>query len=321
MTAIERAREELAIFDHWLSHPVLNGRDPAVRQLVIDRRKKKIGKRGRQPNLPEILELEEQLRDELASAWTAQGVDAANEILSALATGSTELTVTEIEQALAVLAGKMGPAFITEATPILKTVLPDVYNIGREAFVQEPVFDLVDTRARDWLVQDNAYWIGEHYGSEVGPRIAEVVQKEVIEAGLGRGEAARALEEIFGDQFGPKSSSYWEVVATTGCTRSRNFGAVGSFVEAGFEEIEAVAVMDERTSPICVYLNGKVWKTEWAVQQRDAMLAAKTPTAARAASPWLPEDDIVGKTTEELQALGVVLGPYHARCRTINVVH
>lgn len=313
-----QAREALRVFDALFSHGLLNGRDPRVARMV-DRRKK--GKKDPKPNAPAIVEMEAQLRADLVDAWVREGSVATDEVLSALVNGTGDVTAVEAAALLSALEQKMGPGVAAETMASLKDILPQVYDYGRATFVEKPVFGLIDTQARDWTIHDTNYWVGEHYGADVGPRISGIIQSEVIEKGLGRGEAARLLEETLGAEFSDKSAAYWEVVSASGVTRARNFGAVGSFVEGGFEEIEAVAMMDEATSPICLYLNGKVWKTKWAVDQRDAMLASKTPVAARAASPWLRFEEINGKTTEALQALGVVLAPYHGRCRTVNVVH
>jgi hypothetical protein len=232
------------------------------------------------------------------------------------------LTEAEVLDTLAAVASRMSDPFAASVIEDVRDVVEQSYDLGRRAFTKTPTFGLVDERARDALTEHQTYWIGEHYGDQVGPRIAETVQTEVIEAGLGRAEAGERLREIFEPEFGERSEDYWRGVAANAVTKSRNLGAIESMEEAGFDELVPVNPRDEATSDICLYLtSGRiVFKVARAVEQRDAIIAAKTPTAAKAASPWLPFSEIDGKSADELMSMGVLTCPYHFHCRTILVV-
>jgi len=332
------ACEALRTFDHLLGLDIVSAYDERVRRCyesrgydlshawVLEERKKK-PKKPKPGLTPEaerarLAELEAALQQSLVDAWMAGGMQAVDDVLGAFAAGEGAVTAAEVDAVLATFSSRMGPGLVSSVSSSVQEVAAATYDVGRLTLVESPKFNLIDVRARDWLAQDQLYWIGEHYNADIGSAVSRVVQSEVIEAGLSRVDAAQTLRGIFEPQFGPKSDAYWETVTSSAVGRSRNFGAVGSMEEAGFEKLIPVNPRDEATSPICEYLTtgSIVFEVSWAVAQRDTMLASKTPAAARVASPWLKPDQIIGLSAKQLQAKGVVMAPYHAHCRTIMVV-
>jgi hypothetical protein len=115
--------------------------------------------------------------------------------------------------------------------------------------------------------------------------------------------------------------------------RSRNFGKIGGFVDAGFSYVEVVAVMDERTSTICQGLNGRQIPVADCNAQRLKIMQSTSPTDIKELAPWPnvatltgesdPEKAIAviqGMTTEQIvQEAGVAIPPYHFHCRTTLV--
>ncbi len=308
----------LQMFDFlFLGHPLVNGRDPQAMQLLEANRRKG---GSTSPRSRKMHAFEMELKQYLQEAYEENGLLAMDDVLATIVNGDGDLTQAEILEALNAIEQQMGVRFGASTGTKIAKILGGAYNLGRQTFVSKPVFNLIDVKAKAFLTDHNTFWIGKHYGESVGPRIAKSVRETVIEQGLGRAEAAKVLAETFGDEFSGKSDSYWGVVAANATTKARNFGAVESFVQGGFEEIEILAMMDERTTDICRYMNGKVFKTEWAVGQRDKMMAASTPDLAKLASRWVTYAEIVGRTPEQLYQNGICLPPYHARCRTTVVV-
>jgi SPP1 gp7 family putative phage head morphogenesis protein len=313
---VDQARQ---MFDFlFLGHETVNGRDPETLQRLFGVERARKGSKS--PRSRKMKAIEEELKDYLDDSWNRNGQETLGDVLESIASGEGDLTQAEITEALDFIQSQMGAKFGAATGTAVAKILGGAYNFGRETFVSKPVFNLVDAKAKAFLADHDTFWIGEHYGDSVGPKIAQTVREMVIEQGLGRSEAAKALAEVFKDEFSGKSKNYWEVVAANATTRARNFGAVESFVQGKFDEIEIVAMMDEKTSPVCRYMNGKIFKTEWAVSQRDKMMAAKTPADVKLASRWVTYAEVVGRTPEQLYANGICLPPYHGRCRTITVV-
>jgi hypothetical protein len=164
------------------------------------------------------------------------------------------------------------------------------------------------------------YWVGNAWDKQLGADIAKIIQQEVIEKGLGRKDAARVLEQIIGQQFPEKSRGYWEIVASAGVVRARNFGSIESYVQASATTYLILEVGDARTCDTCNYMNGKEFTVSHATAMRDSFLAAESPEAAKAAHPWVSFGDVKGKSAGELVGVGVMLPPFHGRCRGTTVV-
>lgn len=178
--------------------------------------------------------------------------------------------------------------------------------------------NLVDVRADAWARRDGMYWIGEHFNKKISGVMRDKIP-EFIQSGTGRVEAGKQLEALFGETY-ERNKSYWTGLAATAINRSRCFGAVAGYEEAGVESYEIVAMMDERTSPICRFMNGKVFYVKDAVNVRDAIINAKKPADVKTSHPWLPFKVAQNMSNEELAAAGFVVPPFHFHCRTTMVV-
>lgn len=178
--------------------------------------------------------------------------------------------------------------------------------------------NLVDVRADAWARRDDMYWIGEHFDKRISGAMRDKIS-EFIQSGTGRAEAGKQLEALFGETY-ERNKSYWTGLAATAINRSRCFGAVAGYEEAGVESYEIVAMMDERTSPICRFMNGKVFYVKDAAKVRDAIINAKNPADVKTSHPWLPFKTAQNMSNEELAAAGFVVPPFHFHCRTTMVV-
>ena len=194
------------------------------------------------------------------------------------------------------------------------------YEIGKDG-VKKPhgvvnSTELVDQRALEWARKDNKYWIGNHF-EDIGDRLREKLP-EYIQQGMGSVEAGEQLEQLFGAEYG-RNKSYWRGFAASAINRSRTFGEISGYEEAGVATYEILAVMDERTSPVCKFMNGKVFKVKTAANVRDDIINSP-PEMVKTNHPWLSFKDVQNMTDEQLQAAGFVMPPFHFHCRTTTVM-
>lgn len=194
-----------------------------------------------------------------------------------------------------------------------------------------PKFDLLDENALEELMSDVMIWIGRHYDANVRRMIRAAVTPTMLK-GMDRKAAgkfiAKVLQETLDkvevpDRFRGTAASYFEGLAANIATNARVRGQIRSFSDIGITTYEIVNPMDERTSEICLYMNGKVFKVSDAEAQIEASAAAKTPAELRSVHPWLKADEIkkIGEGgTKALAEAGLALPPYHFRCRsTVDV--
>jgi len=253
------------------------------------------------------LDIELDLRTELTTLWDERAV-------AALEAGVELAESTgDVDPILSAFAAEFS-GFGESSRAVIERAMGVAYDLDRDAVgrVAGQSFHLVDDAAKAWLTEDTTYWVGTAYDRQIGPKIAEVVRETMVEAGLDRRAAGLALEEAVGPLIsGKRTKAYWELVAQSSVTRARGFGSVGALQASGATSYELMNPMDAATSGICLDLNGRVYRVEVAVETRDAMMAARSPEEAQALSPWVPESEIRGKSTAQLEEAGVVLPPFH----------
>lgn len=274
----------------------------------------------------ELAALERSLIDAIDDEWSGRIPGAIDAVLADLATGIAAGTFGEgdLARVLEAARGVLLAGFVDKVVGAVGSAIGGSYGVGREA-VLKPLqmgvsLNLVDEHAQKVLTGDTMFWVGSAWDRVLGKVIADTVREQVIEQGLSRIEAGAELQRIFGDEFPGKSRAYWETVAAAGVVRARSFGSVESFVQAEAETYIILEVNDARTCELCAYMNAREFRVSSAVRQRDAFLAAENPEAAKAIHPWTTYEAVKGKSTEELDAAGLTLPPYHGRCRGTVVV-
>lgn len=273
--------------------------------------------------------LERRLTNLLMSDWTSSVDDVVQAASSVLLTGSAKVTEEELDSVLKSVEQKLGPSFASKVLTESTDVLTASYSLGRSLFERKDgkpkavQFNLVDQRATDWLSRDHQYWVGTFYDRKLGEQIAASVKSTILEQGLGRKAAGKALAKVVTgvalDESVVGRSGYWEGVAAIAATRARTFGTIEGLVQAGIEQYEFIAVMDERTSDICRELNGRIFSVATAVDIRDQILAAESPDDVKSITPWVRAKDAQTTSSKDLQAKGACMPPAHFRCRSTVV--
>ena len=176
-----------------------------------------------------------------------------------------------------------------------------------------------------------------------------------VEQGLSSTQIGADLKKMFENDI-PRPDSYWNVVADAFVGRGRTTSQIYSYEDAGVEAYELVAVLDEVTTDICRFMDGKVFHVSAARGLIDKLNDMPDPEDVRYTNPWIrkgrdedggmrlyvPHADGTtttiakiersgvgsrddrgafsdGKSESELAALGVPVPPFHGRCRTVIV--
>lgn len=195
-----------------------------------------------------------------------------------------------------------------------------------------PSFDQLDEKAVADLQDDQMLWIGRHYNANLREAVREAVEPSMIE-GLGHREAGKLVREAVLEQLGKvvvpggfngSDAKYFEGIAANVSTNGRVRGQVRSFKDIGVTKYEIVNPMDDRTTPICAFMNGTVFTVKDGESQIARTSAAKNPAQVKQAHPWLGVKQVKGifkkGGTRGLVKAGLALPPYHFRCRsTVDV--
>ncbi len=118
-----------------------------------------------------------------------------------------------------------------------------------------------------------------------------------------------------------KSVPYWRVVANAATSRSYHYGFLKAAQAQGFRAYRYTAVIDERTSEICTFLDGREWFIADALNIVERVAATDDPEVVKNLAPWPKFADVKDLDGEGLRSLGVIVPPVHGNCRsTIEMV-
>jgi SPP1 gp7 family putative phage head morphogenesis protein len=217
-------------------------------------------------------------------------------------------------------------------------------------------FSAMDRRVIQHIVDSAANFIRDESGHRVdtfGERARQVVA-DGLASGLGRADLAAALEKVARDALIQRSPFYWETAAASFVGRGRSYAQMSSYAEAGIERYQIVAVLDEVTTPVCRWLNGKTFSVRSALDRFAEVEATDDPEAVKRLTPWVRERVADGRRRlyvehatgrhelaiienaatgrrddagsfralrrdDQLADLGVGFPPYHGLCRTSTI--
>ena len=280
----------------------------------------------------EDLKLERRLAAELIKNWRDSYNDALRDMFDLLQENISQDAVKIIEDNL---LDALGPAFGNSKAVRgqINKFITEAYSKAKKKFYAEGSLSLADKRAIQVLSRHNCFWLGEHYGKHISPKIAELTQK-ALDEGLGRDALAKELKQELGG-IAPEGYSYWDVVSSSALVRARSFGAISGMEAAGIAEYEILATGDERMCDICGTLSGTHFSVQRTRETIDRVLDITDPEEFKAAMPWqtkapevTPETKdkkpIERKVTDDeivrLTAYGQNLPPFHGRCRCTLVM-
>jgi hypothetical protein len=268
----------------------------------------------------EIDALTKELRDLLLQKWSAASRDAIVEAIRQLTQLSGEISKDDVALVISTLEERLGQTLPAAIKNDVTDLTDRIYSTGKSEVVDQIgvklSFGVVDRKTINSLSRQSVYWVGQYWNNQVSDEIKQTLA-DALEQGLSREEAAALLDEKFGPLV-DKSMSYWEGFANQTVTRAREFGHTEAYVNGGIEYLEVRAVIDSRTTEICLRMHGRMIPVANAVKLRDAMINAKDPKDVMQIAPWVQGDEIKGKKSSKLPT-GLALPPYHFNCRTTTV--
>lgn len=277
----------------------------------------------------EHVQLELDFAEALKRVWDEQTVAALRQAAKLIQAGQGPLTEDEFKAILSVFEAYLGPGVVAAAGDEVLKWVAAAYELGRgelaNALKIDPSWSLMDQRAVEVSQKHTVYWMRTYYTRELGEQVAFTARQLVFVRGLGRMDLADELKRRLGDEVFTQGYNYWDVLASAVIQRTRILGDVATLEEAGAKTYEILAMMDERTCPICRRMDGKRFTVQAAVDLRNRIVGAQTPEGVKAAAPWITANKeslelLDNASPEELIAHGWHLPPFHGRCRCTVVV-
>jgi len=266
------------------------------------------------------------LANQMIGVWDQQTKQAIADVIRSIkGTGpykkSGPITKTEIKRKLDDLSQMMGKDIVSVMRDPVNRFTEEIYFAEiAEIAGTGAAFNVMDERAIAWAKENTMYWIGEHYGTMQSKKIGEIAGK-VLSEGMDRNAAALFMRKNLGKQF-KRSHVYWDLLSNHIVTRSREFGRTSAYQKADISYLRISAVVDHRTSLICLELNGKIVPVSWNIKLRDKLINSKNPEDVKKIAPWMKDEEIekkiVGKKVKNMPK-HIGMPPYHAKCRTRTV--
>ena len=268
-----------------------------------------------------------ELQGALTKAWNEEmrkAIIAALDRLRDLGAGA--FTARDGASVMRALEERVGPDAIRAAMREPVVNLTDALfragaaEVGRAASV-DIAFMRPDLDALDALKDNNLFWVGEHWNRHTKDKL-DAVLTEYFTEGMTREELAQRMADDF-RTLTSRSHVYWEAVADHMATKGREIGRVTGYQRAGIQAVQIRAHLDERTTPCCRQLHGRVLTVDHLASQRDAYFAASAQgNVEEMKDIWVMHGkgaDLSGTATRDLKGVGSP--PYHYRCRTITVAY
>jgi SPP1 gp7 family putative phage head morphogenesis protein len=233
----------------------------------------------------------------------------------------SELDAAKISE---IVESKLGVDLQTATDEDVKKLTKDIFGLGKKEVVSSAgmkmSFDIADKEAVKILADQNLFWIGKGYGDNYKEKFDGILKDYFA--------SSKTIDEVTADlagqfnQLGERSYDYYNSLAEHQTNTVRELGKVNGFEAAGVVSYEIRAVIDDRTSDICLRLDGTVFPVERAIEYRDNILSLSNPEDIKQASPWLTPEQVAELPDDDAELPpGLSLPPYHFNCRTIIVAN
>jgi hypothetical protein len=159
------------------------------------------------------------------------------------------------------------------------------------------------------------YYTNNHFNTVILPELERRVDDLFNSETLDQPQIDDVIDYI-GDRL--QSVPYWRVVANAAASRGYHYGAMKAGELLGVTSYRIQAVLDERTSAICQYMDGKEFDLSDAVDLLEEA-AFGSPDDVKNITPWLKLSQVVGQDADQLRDLGFMVPPFHPNCRSTIV--
>ncbi|MBC7954073.1 MAG: hypothetical protein H7Z12_19925 [Rhodospirillaceae bacterium] len=280
-----------------------------------------------------------------ADAWAALYGELQDAYTRAFATAAQEALKDALDRMRDLPPGTFGQADATHIMGVLEG------RLGAEALsglVNGPVINLTDALMRlgaaevgtsvgvdiafgrpdfdalKLIQKDNLHWVANSWNAR-----NNTIFRKALDDYFREGMTREQLIQRFAEEFpalAAKGKVYFELLADTAATKTREMGRVTGYERAGVEYVQIRAHLDHRTSEICRNMHGRVIPVRRLSDQRDNYLdAVRRGDVLGAKDAWAWQGDkaaakLQDAKTKDIPA-NIASPPYHARCRTITVAY
>jgi hypothetical protein len=148
-----------------------------------------------------------------------------------------------------------------------------------------------DQRAVDQIAKQNGWFLRGQNGIRsdgLTKRGLEIVQAGIRD-GLGTNEIGSHLKLAMPELWNKYGNNYANLSANVAVQRARSYSQASSYLEAGIELLEIIAVLDERTTNVCRFLDGQTIRVSDAFDIINAGANVSEPEDIYTTNPFVKE--------------------------------
>lgn len=277
----------------------------------------------------------------LSSRFKLLASDATDRVFREIEASADKLSEEQLNKLVAKLNKALGDVLTATLARELSKAVEALYVTSKLIAAKEmkikSSFNLVDKRAVEWMKKSYPWWVGDFHSSVLARKITDAARAAVIEQGLAGREAAKMmraqLQRIYSLASGapspvttPKtftgsSDQYWAGLANHASVTARSFSRLSAMADAKLTSYSILAVKDERTCPLCLFMDGKTFSVDSGDELREKILAATTPEEYKEKAGWVYLKEAKSIFDEHglegLAETSLALPPYHFVCRCI----
>jgi hypothetical protein len=280
------------------------------------------------------------------SAWRRNSKASQQTAAKALGTARTE---NQLRNFLGKIDKGLAKQFTQANEKAVRTAIERTYRTAKQIAAKEAgikgAVSAVDKRRAKKIADSVGRWMDRFYGEHLAQHVENVAFDIFADPGVPLSKRSSAIKKAVNKELrltGGKSpvgklrpapyagnvGNYSALTSDVASHQARVMAKISAYSDAGLTRYRLRAVIDDRTSPVCIRLNGQVFEIADAEKQIDKMLDAETAEQAKRAQPWKTDEEIqraIGgarrgsrRAAENLRAAGAsVLPPFHGNCRTV----
>lgn len=210
---------------------------------------------------------------------------------------------------------EMATVFDEASDEVTKAVTNTLVRGAKEVEQYPKILDIPTVqKVRDGIVRATAYYTNRFFNTFVVPAIQDEIDKIFDETNPTDVPDMSSIRDVLDSRL--KSVPYWRVVANAAASRGFHYGMVKAGRLKGATQYEIVAVLDDKTSKVCEFLDGKRFWLADAISLLEKAELSNDPDAVRRIMPWPQLSTISNLDAAGLRDAGCIIPPFHGNCRT-----
>lgn len=260
--------------------------------------------------------------------WSPLANAFSDELLEAVITEEGHVRPERAELIMARHKSKLTYDFIEEVADSIEEYAGHSYDRGKEFILSDAISGVLEVQKQTEAVIEDLVritgstkanvqrtikrWFKETQGQYFDRFIVPETSRLLSYADEAEGNIA-TLRSI-GQNYKKfvEADAYWSSVSEFNAESSKIWSEVQTLHEIGVDTYTIVAIIDKKTCPVCIHLNGTTWSVQQAVSKVYEMLIMESD-AAYEQNPFPPRS--TPKDYPDPQESPFDLPPFHPRCR------